>query len=35
MEVMGWERTKTIWTVPQGFGGEECAPSRVYYRTPL
>ncbi|KZV72591.1 hypothetical protein PENSPDRAFT_674920 [Peniophora sp. CONT] len=23
MEVVGWERSKTIWTVPQGFGGSE------------
>ncbi|KAI9459374.1 hypothetical protein HD554DRAFT_2137182 [Boletus coccyginus] len=21
LEVMGWERTKTVWTVPQAFGG--------------
>ncbi|KAI0031802.1 hypothetical protein K488DRAFT_71145 [Vararia minispora EC-137] len=21
MEIVGWERTKTVWTVPQGFGG--------------
>ncbi|KAH7924185.1 hypothetical protein BV22DRAFT_1130026 [Leucogyrophana mollusca] len=23
LEVMGWERTKAVWTVPQAFGGEE------------
>jgi hypothetical protein len=23
MEVLGWERTKSVWTVPQGFGGSE------------
>ncbi|KAH7882071.1 hypothetical protein F5I97DRAFT_1939548 [Phlebopus sp. FC_14] len=23
LQVMGWERTKAVWTVPQGFGGEE------------
>ena len=23
MEVVGWERSKTVWTVPQGFGGSE------------
>ncbi|VDB87163.1 unnamed protein product [Peniophora sp. CBMAI 1063] len=22
MEVVGWERSKTVWTVPQGFGGD-------------
>ncbi|KAF9234992.1 hypothetical protein BU15DRAFT_65213 [Melanogaster broomeanus] len=22
MEVMGWERTKAVWTVPQAFGGD-------------
>ena len=23
MEAVGWERSKTVWTVPQGFGGSE------------
>lgn len=23
LEVMGWERTKAVWTVPQAFGGSE------------
>jgi hypothetical protein len=23
LEVMGWERTKAVWTVPQAFGGAE------------
>ncbi|KAI0297066.1 hypothetical protein B0F90DRAFT_1811231 [Multifurca ochricompacta] len=23
MEVLGWERSKTVWTVPQGFGSSE------------
>ena len=23
LEVLGWERSKTVWTVPQGFGASE------------
>jgi len=29
LEVMGWERTKAVWTVPQAFGGSE-----YWLRTP-
>ncbi|KZV75836.1 hypothetical protein PENSPDRAFT_680815 [Peniophora sp. CONT] len=29
MEVLGWERSKTIWSVPQAFGGTE-----LWYRAP-
>jgi hypothetical protein len=24
MEALGWDRTKAIWTVPQGFGSAQC-----------
>jgi hypothetical protein len=24
---LGWDRSKTVWTVPQGFGSTECADS--------
>ncbi|KAF9239477.1 hypothetical protein BU15DRAFT_61981 [Melanogaster broomeanus] len=27
LEVMGWERTKAVWTVPQAFGGENIKAS--------
>jgi hypothetical protein len=27
LEVLGWERSKTIWTVPQAFGSAECVES--------
>ena len=26
MEVLGWERSKTVWSVPQAFGGTEFVP---------
>ncbi|VDB92255.1 unnamed protein product [Peniophora sp. CBMAI 1063] len=29
MEVLGWERSKTVWSVPQAFGGTE-----LWYRAP-
>ncbi|KIJ65094.1 hypothetical protein HYDPIDRAFT_88888 [Hydnomerulius pinastri MD-312] len=31
MEVMGWERTKAVWTVPQAFGGD---PGDYWTRAP-
>ncbi|KAI0311942.1 hypothetical protein OF83DRAFT_1219600 [Amylostereum chailletii] len=38
MEVLGWERTKSVWTVPQGFGGAEfvrvLSPRRYWSRAP-
>jgi len=33
LEVLGWERSKTVWTVPQAFGSASCVRSR-YIRPP-
>ena len=34
LEVLGRERSKTVWTVPQAFGSSSCVQSR-YIRPPL
>ena len=33
LKVLGWERSKTVWTVPQAFGSASCVRSR-YIRPP-